>query len=316
MPGRDPLSLIVHAARLYHEQGLTQPEIAERLGVSQSRVSRWLKEAAERGIIRTIVLTPEGVYPELEESIRDKFGLRHVVVADANGDEHSILPALGSAAAIYLETTLSESARVGISSYSASIKATVQAMTPLKKRRADTIVQIMGGVGRPDIQVVATQTADRLARITGASPKFLPTPGLVSNPATRNALFDDNIVREVADEWLHLTDVLVGIGSLAPSELLQSSGNSVSQAEMEELRALGAVGDVAMRFFDADGAPVVSELDARVIGIGTEELMRIPRRIGIAGGARKLEAIRAALLGHWVDVLITDLATAEALVTE
>ncbi|GAA2250605.1 helix-turn-helix domain-containing protein [Herbiconiux moechotypicola] len=313
MQSRDPLSLIVHAAQLYHEQGLTQPEIAETLGVSQSRVSRWLKDAVERGIVRTVVFPPQGVFPEIEGRVRDRYGLRHVVVADARGDEQAILPALGSAASIYLESTLASGARVGISSYSAFVKAAVESMMPLRKRRLDKIVQVMGGVGRPDVQILATQTADRFARLTGADPVFLPAPGVVSQAATREALFKDDLVHVVAREWNALTDVLVGIGSLTPSPLIESSGNAVPEADIARLRSLGAVGDVAMRFFAADGSRIISELDERVIGISADQLRAVPRRIGIAGGARKLEAVRAAVSGGWIDVLITDAETGEAL---
>lgn len=312
----DSLSLMVQAARLYHEQKLTQPEVAQRLGVSQSRVSRWLKEAEAQGIVRTVVVAPEGVYPELEERIQDRFGLAHVLVADVRGDERMILPALGSTAAMYLESTLTDQACIGISSYSASVMAAVQAMSPLKKRRAKKVVQVMGGIGQPGAQVIATQIADRLARLTGAAAIFLPTPGIVSNPATREALMKDDVVGSVAADWPHLTDLILGIGSLAPSPLLQSSGNAVSEAEMDQLLALGAVGDVAMHFLDPEGAPVHSELDERVVGIDLPGLLRVPRRIAIAGGARKHQAIQAALRSGLVNVFITDADTADYLCVE
>lgn len=281
--------------------------------VSQSRVSRWLKEASEAGIIRTIVLAPEGVYPELEDAVREKYGLRHVIVVDAEDDEQSIMSALGGVAAGYLETTLTGDARVGISSWSETLLSTVNAMLPSPRKRAEHIVQVMGGIGRPEVQIKATQLTDRLARMTGAEPMFLPTPGLVSSVSARDALFDDPIVADTASEWGRLTVALFGIGSVTPSPLLRVSGNSISDEEMASLRELGAVGDVAMRFFDADGQLVQSELNSRVVGIGVEELRAIPRRVGIAGGARKLEAIRGAVRGGWIDVLITDVRTANGL---
>jgi DNA-binding transcriptional regulator LsrR (DeoR family) len=48
-------------ARLYHEHGVRQPEIAPRLHVSQARISRLLKRAEQEGIVRTTVVVPEGV---------------------------------------------------------------------------------------------------------------------------------------------------------------------------------------------------------------------------------------------------------------
>jgi DNA-binding transcriptional regulator LsrR (DeoR family) len=314
--GRGATAMIVQVARLYYEQGLTQPAIAERLRISQSRVSRWLKEATERGIVRTVVLAPDGVFPELEEALVAKFQLRQALVVDASGDEQSIMSALGATTAAYLESTLEGGARVGFSSWSSTLLATVDSMMPLKRKKAESIVQVMGGVGRPEVQVKATQLTHRLAMLTGAEPKFLPTPGIVSSRSARDALFQDPHVADIAREWEHLTDVLIGIGSVTPSPLLTASGNSVSDADLASLRSLGAVGDVAMRFFDVDGNLIDSELNDRVVGIGVDELRRIPRRVGIAGGERKFEAIRGAVRGGWIDVLITDLVTAQRLVDD
>jgi DNA-binding transcriptional regulator LsrR (DeoR family) len=110
-----------------------------------------------------------------------------------------------------------------------------------------------------------------------------------------------------------VTLALVGIGTVEPSKLLASSGNIFSPAELDLLREQGAVGDVCLRFFDASGAPVITTLNERVIGMELEQLRQVKRAVGIAGGQRKVEAIRGAALGGWVNVLITDRFTAEKL---
>lgn len=311
-PGR--LSLLTKIARMYHEQGVRQPEIAERLHVSQSRVSRLLKEAALLGVVRTIVVAPEGVHSDLEEVVRDKFGLADVVVAEpATHGDTSLLAALGAAGAAYLETTLTGAERVGISSWSSTLLATVDSMTPRTVGTASEIVQVIGGVGNPAVQVQATHLTDRFSRVTGGTPKFFPAPGIVGSRAARDALLEDPYIHELTEEWKNLTVLLAGIGSLEPSTLLRDSGNAISESDMERLRKLGAVGDVCLRFFDVDGRLVETELHDRVLGISSHDLRLVPRKVGIAGGERKFAAIRAAVLGHWVDVLITDLATAQGL---
>jgi DNA-binding transcriptional regulator LsrR (DeoR family) len=310
----DRMSLLTKIARMYHEQGMRQPEIADRLHISQSRVSRFLKEAVNLGVVRTIVVPPAGVYPELEETIRDQYGLLDVVVVESAGKEDSaIISALGSAGAAYLETTLNATDRVGISSWSATLLATVDSMAPRTVRTASEIVQVIGGVGKPGVQVKATHLTDRLARVTGATPRFFPAPGIVASVAVRDALLADSYVRDLATAWKDLSVVLAGIGSLQPSPLLKDSGNAVSESDMDALRLHGAVGDICLRFFDAQGNLVDTELDKRVVGISSEDLRAVPRTVGIAGGERKFEAIRAAVRGHWVDVLITDLDTARRL---
>ncbi|NRB55543.1 MAG: hypothetical protein HRU39_06115, partial [Salinicola sp.] len=111
----------------------------------------------------------------------------------------------------------------------------------------------------------------------------------------------------------HLTVALLGIGTLEPSRFLARSGNTFSDTELADLAASGAVGDVCLRFFDAQGRLVDHPLNQRVVAISPETLQRVPRLIGVAGGAQKIEAIRAAALGGWIRVLVTDTFTAERL---
>jgi DNA-binding transcriptional regulator LsrR (DeoR family) len=109
---------------------------------------------------------------------------------------------------------------------------------------------------------------------------------------------------------------LVGVGSLPPSRLLTESGNAVAPEDQTALLAAGAVGDICNRFFDAAGEPVPSELDTRVVGIDPRTLRAIPRRVGLAGGESKHRAIRAAVRGGWINVLLTDIVTARALLAD
>lgn len=311
----EQLRLMTRVARLYHEQGMRQPRIAEELHISQPRVSRLLNQAAKLGIVRTVVVPPDGVFADLEEEIAARYGLRDVVVVDVEGEAEAVIPALSAATAVYLETTLMEGDRLGISSWSATLLASVEAMRSRPGGRfLEEVVQLVGGVGDPRVQVQATRLMGRLSDMTGAEPVFMSAPGLVANSAAREAISADPKVASVAEAWQRLTTAIVGIGSLEPSPLLRQSGNIFSLEDQEKLRALGAVGDICLHFFDKDGALLDTELNDRVIGISPDVYAAIPRRIGVAGGYRKHAAIKAALLGKWVDVLITDLGVASRLV--
>ncbi len=312
-PTQDELRLLGKVARMYHERGLRQPQIAAELSLSQPRVSRLLKQAAALGIVRTVVVMPEGVHTEVEDELEARFGLRDVVVVDTAGSGDDVLPALGTSTATYLDVTLTGGHVLGVSSWSETLLGAVRRMPSKRVRRVDRVVQLVGGFGLPGVQIEATGLTNDLAQATGASPTFVTAPGLVDSPSVRRAILKDRSVADVITAWNELTDVLVGIGSVEPSPLLARSGNAMRPEDQDELRALGAVGDVCFRFFDKDGRLVRSSLDQRVIGITPEQLLAVPRRIGVAGGARKTAAIRAALLGGWVNVLITDLATAQQL---
>jgi DNA-binding transcriptional regulator LsrR (DeoR family) len=233
--------MLTKVARMYHEQGLRQPEIASRLHLSQSRVSRLLKEAVDLGIVRTVVIPPSGVYSDIEDAIRDRYGLADVVVTEVSGEgDSAMLAALGSAGASYLEATLTGSDHVGISSWSATLLATVDSMQPRTVRSAVKVVQMIGGVGSANVQVQATHMADRLAQVTGASTTFLPAPGIVASSGVRDALLSDPSIHDVPPEWDDLTVGLVGIGSLEPSPLLESCGHAGAQQDPDGRRAASA----------------------------------------------------------------------------
>ena len=305
--------LMTKVARLYHEQGLSQPNISSRLHISQSRVSRLLSKATEVGIVRTTVVNTAGVYAELEDELEKKYAVSEIVIVDTADSEEQILKSLGSAAAHYLESTLTGGDKIGISSWSATLLSTVEAMRPKVSKGADEVVQVIGGVGESNAQAHAVRLAGRLAEVTGARVSYLPAPGLVSTPEAARALFTNQNISSVLNSVGELTLLLVGIGSIEPSKLLKESGNSLSEKERKELTKLGAVGDVCMRYFDENGKSLKTNLDKRIIGISADQLKKISRRVAVAGGARKHKAIRAALEGGWINVLITDHKTAKKL---
>jgi DNA-binding transcriptional regulator LsrR (DeoR family) len=314
MSRTDELRMMTRVAQLYHEDRLKQAEISERLNVSQATVSRLLKRAEDEGVVRVTIVAPRGAYPALETALRQRYGLREAIVADCFEDrEDSILSAIGAAAAYYFESTLGDGEVIGISSWSASLLRMVDAIRPMKRPRAERVVQILGGLGNPAVQSHATQLTTRLAVLTGAEPQLLPAQGVVSTSAARLVMLGDAYVRAATDQFSRMTIALVGIGALQPSVMLANSGNAFTDAELSDLARRGAVGDISLRFFDKDGAPVHGPLDERVIGVTLEELKRTPRVLAVAGGARKVEAIRACLTGGLVNVLVTDRFTAEKL---
>ena len=307
--------LLTKVARMYHERGVRQADIATALNISQAKVSRLLKRAESVGIVRTIVTVAPGVHAELEEQLEEKYGLAEAVVVDVDpdADEKELLASLGAGAAGYLEATLSGADRIGVSSWSQTILAMVDRMRPFTVRGATEVVQLLGGVGAPEAQSHSNRILGELARTLGAEPVYVQAPGVVGDPAIRDSLLQDPSMQEVARHWNDLTMAIMGIGSIEPSDVLATSGNAFAAEEREGLLSQGAVGDICHRIFRADGTLVRGELDDRIIAIPVENLMRIPRRVGVAGGERKLEAIHGALAGGWVTTLVTDLRSAEAL---
>jgi DNA-binding transcriptional regulator LsrR (DeoR family) len=313
----DQLRLISRVVGLYYQEGLNQPDIARRLSLSQARVSRLIKQGLDLGIVQISIKVPEGIFSDLEYAIEKKYGIREAVVTDGlqSDDPRSLFKSLGGAAAFWLENHIGDYEVVGVSSWSETLFAAVEAMrTPAAPRKTAYIVQLLGGLGVSASISFATRLTESMARIVGAQAVFLLVPGICESEEARDVLLEDVSCRRVFELYDRATMLLVGIGSLSPSRLLRESRNETTSMDQEELRSLGAVGDICLRYFDKNGAMIQSKFDRRVIAISPEQIRKINNTVVVGGGGGKLEAIRAALLGKWVDTLITDSNTASRLV--
>ncbi|MBO0903003.1 sugar-binding domain-containing protein [Jiella sonneratiae] len=310
------MRLMGRVAQLYFLEKQTQSQISRRLNISQATISRLLKRAQEEDVVRITINAPRGTFFDLESALRERFGLSEAIVVEASEPtEDSILSAIGAATAHFIETTLREGEVVGLSSWSASLLRTVENMHP-PRVSASRVIQLLGGTGNPAVEKHATHLTLRMAQITGAKPQLLAAPGLTKSPESRAILLEDPFVQETMAQFADVTLALVGIGALEPSQMLADSGNRLLPGELHELGEAGAVGDMGLRFFDCAGVQVRSSCDERIIGIDLPQIAAIPRVVGVAGGLRKVAAIRAAMLGGFISVLVTDNHTAAALAAD
>ncbi|MFB9375921.1 sugar-binding transcriptional regulator [Kineococcus gynurae] len=300
-------------ARLYHVRGLRQSEIAERLHISQSRVSRLLSQAEAAGVVRTIVVLPTGLHSDLEDDLEQRFGLReaHVVEAVAD-DEDELARDLGHVASSVLAANPLRATTVGYTSWSRTLRHCVEALAP-GGSHAERVVELLGDLGSPALQHEAAQSTEHLAHLLGATPLYLRTPGVLLDAGTRAALLDHNAHAQRSLSAMDDLDVaLVGIG---PARTAPPLGGDTffTDEQFARARELGAVGEVCLRFLDADGHVLSTPFDDLVVGVTAEQLASAGTRFAVAGGQGKHAAILAALRGRWVDVLVTDTGTAEAL---
>jgi DNA-binding transcriptional regulator LsrR (DeoR family) len=309
----DELRLMTKVARLYYSMHLRQTQIADQLDISQATISRLLKRAQDEQIVRINISTPTGTFSDIEEELERIYNLKEAIVVDSVDNDEQILRDIGTATAYYLEQTIKPNEVIGLSSWSKTLMATVDAMNPLAKQAGVQVVQVLGGMGNPAVEHHAGHLVRRLAVLVQGQAIFLPAPGVVVSAETRQLYLQDPYVAEAIETFRKITLCLVGIGSVEPSDMLASSGNVFSTEELDALREKGAVGDICMRFFNASGCPIQNGLNERVIGLELEQLGRIKRCVGVAGGKRKIAAIRGAIRGGYINVLITDIHTARAL---
>lgn len=311
----DAQRLMIKVARLYHTHEMRQTDIAKRLQISQSRVSRLLAQAEDASIVRTVVAVPPHVHAELEERVEALYGLSEVHIIDAVSDnEEELGKDLAHTMATLLQDVAFEVRTIALTSWSKTMRTMIDVMLPMRTR-CKHVIETLGDLGPPSLQHATARSTQQFAALTGAQPVFLRTPGVAASLEMKELLLSGDPHAREALQMLDSVDLaLVGIGADEVDPDLRPGDNFFTDEQFARVRELGAVGEVCLHFLDADGNPIDSELEDLVVGITREQLRNARHRWAVAGGARKHRAIRAAAAGGWVDTLVTDAATARFLV--
>jgi DNA-binding transcriptional regulator LsrR (DeoR family) len=296
---------LVRASRLYYELGETQHAIAEQLGVTRPQVSRLLKRARAEGIVEIRIVDRTEVESPAADALRTRFGLDAVHLAPTiAGPDDLTRRMVGRLAAEVLRAALRTGAIVGIGD-GASVAATAAALEETATPVAITVMPLCGGYWSTGPE---REPYRRVADALGGQARGLMAPGLVDDAATKRALVAHAGVRTIVELWDRLDVALFGIGGPAWNASLVGDGVE------RDLEAAGAVGEVLVAPFDLEGQFACPALRKRVIAFDARRLARIPVAIGVAAGEAKVRPILGALRAGVVPTLVTDVATAEAVV--
>lgn len=177
-----------------------------------------------------------------------------------------------------------------------------------------TIVPLVGGLGQvaPSFQV--HEITRLIASACGGRQESFYVPALIQEADLKTRLLDSADVRRLTNIWNQITIALVGIGNIDfDTEMVMLFADYLDSKTRDRLKKAHAVGDICMRFFNQDGEPIPSVLEG-VMGIELAQLMRIPKVVGVAGGADKASAIMGAIRGKFITALITDESAAQAII--
>lgn len=306
------IELVYKIARLYYEKGLTQQEIANRYGISRIKVSRMLARAIQEKLVLIKIIEPESPFSELEHLLEERYGLDEVVIADSsNEDEKEILEHIGIAGANYISERLQGHETIGLT-WGRALYSLVNHLPSIHLPELK-VVQMLGGLGEPEAAFHGAELARRMAQFFGSRPRLIHSPAIIKSASLCKELKNDNQVKTTLQLAASADMAIFGMGNFDDRAPLVRSKNIMSQADIDMLKTYQVVGDISLRFFDGHGNYMVTDLDERIVGLTSEEIMRIPRKIGLAGGVSKFKTIAAAVKGRLIDVLITDHFTAKRL---
>lgn len=321
--GRAPedLRLALRAATLYYLEGLTQAEIAARLGVSRPTAGRLVARAKARGLVRIDIVVPpdlrDDLHAEEERELEARFGLTEVVVAGHGADvgapgRPAAFASVGRAAAALLMRRLAPDDVLGFTWGPEQVAVATSLSPGVASCRA--VVQLDGAMSSAAYQTGVELILGRCADALRATTIRLPAP-LYADPSTVASMRNDSVISRTLEAGRRADVMLFGVGAVSTSTTL-FEGSYLDSRMLDDQISAGAVGEIGGRFFDADGRPVETELQQRAVSVPLEDVRACKKTILIASGASKHQATLAALRGELARLLVCDIDCARWLLTQ
>jgi DNA-binding transcriptional regulator LsrR (DeoR family) len=303
--------LCIRAAWLHYAAGLTQGEVAKRLGIPSVKAHRLVARANRLGLVRVSIDGDIAECIRLEEAIAEKYGLSSCEVAPDLDDEPLPLRTLAIAGSRHLRLAM-ESGEHGVIGFGhGRTLAACVSMLPKMSVPDLKLVSLLGGLTRR----YATTPFDvihRLAERTGAEAYVLPLPFYANTVEDRAVFLEQRGVAPIVAMGVQASLRLVGIGTMEGDASLLSTG-MIEREEFEDAKRSGGAGEVLGHIFSLSGKLIENGLSARTLSMAPADIGR-QRTIAIAGGRSKVDAIKAVLASGLICGIITDERTAKALV--
>lgn len=311
---------LIKAAELYYRDGLSQQEIAQKLHTSRTSISRALIQARNEGYVQIRIQYPEQSNLGLERELEEKYGLTEALVAvpayDQSSDQEVAFQAVD-----YTLRVLKKNMVLGMT-WGRAMHGFVEQLAQDERLRSLSFrnVKIVPFLGTPgvtqldswDATTYSNTLATKVGNLLHCASYNLSAPMYVDGEKEKELIEGIDEISKV----LHMAETadmaLIGIGSMQKDSSIIKAGIRTEE-EYKELIQKGAVGEIVGRIYDKNGQTVDEDLQRKMIGISLDKIAKIPVRVGISYGKDKIEAIKGAIAGGLVNVLVTDVPTAELL---
>ena len=305
-------SLAIRAAWLHYVGGLTQAAVAKHLGVPSVKAHRLIARAVAEGAVKVTIDGDIVECVELEAQLAARYGLTFCEVAPDLDEVGLPIRTLGMAGAGFLRRQIEQGHApvIGLG-HGRTLAAMVQHLPRIEAPDLK-FVSLLGGLTR-NYSANPHDVMHRIAERTGARAYVMPVPFFANTAEDREVLLAQRGVAEVFAMANAAPLKLVGIGTAEADAQLVASG-MIEPKEIKAIQAAGGVGELLGHFFNAQGQILQTPLTARTLAVSFDAVG--DQIVAIAGGPDKVQAIRAVLSSRRLRGLITDEATARALVDD
>lgn len=306
--------LMVRAAWLYHVEGLTQGEIADRLNLTRRRVNEMLAAALKSGVVVVSFNSQLAGCAALEANLREKFGLDDAVVVPSPTDAAQTPSVLGRAAAGYLNRFIQakKPRSIGVG-WGTTLKETVNFLAPLNMPDVE-VHSMMGGLTHGE-EINTFEIVRRFAGVLNAKCRYFVAPVYAETPESRDAIISQTVFRKAFQRICDADIAFLSVGDVSERSLQVRYGLPEGTSA-EDLRRAHAVGDIVGRYLDRNGQPIDHSINSQVLAPEFEHLRQIPCRVVASGGTHKHDILYAVAHAGLATVVVTDEESAEAMLSK
>lgn len=305
-------NLIYKAAYLYFIENRSQTQIAKEINVSTATVSRLLKLAQEQELVHIHIDQNIDSAIRLEQKLKELLPLKDIIVAP-NFSDRSPFDAVALECARYLQTKITPNTTLGISFGHTFVRA-LRYMNPCRKTNA-RYVMMHGILSAPDYEDQLQQALYILKNYMGGTSYVLTADAFIVNEQIWRYSMSKKNTKEVLGLYDELTMSIGSIGNAPISESNLITEHSIQHPEILDYlkQDPSILSEFCMRFYDQKGMECTTPFSQWTMAIGSEQYKRIPLKIIVASGLKKLPTLQAVMKGGMADVLIIDQNLAQAL---
>lgn len=302
-------ALRLRAAWLYYNQGLTQKDVAEKLGVSRTTVIRMLDEALKRSEVQIWINEGVGDCVELAVRLEKAYGLDEAVVVPAADSAEATAKGVGLALGQFLTEAIPDDCTIGVG-WGRTLTASLASFRPARRERVK-VVSLLGGVVEAH-HINPIEYTWRLASQLGAECYLFLAPLLVDSRETKRSLIEKCGLKTLFELAENMDIAVVSCGDIGPKSS-SLSRDFIARKELEELVAAGCVCDTMCNFLDVEGRTIDHPIRHRVMSIDLDTVSKARHIVLVSGGAHRAPAIRATIRRVGCNTLITDEGAAQAM---
>lgn len=289
-------------AWLYFQGGLTQREIAVELGMTRLRVNKIIGQVRDDGSVKIDVNLPLIDCIEIEQQLKQAFGLADAIVVPAVSDITEQQRTIGEAGGLMINGLI-EGRNLGIGiGWGYTLNFAARRLTA-RPTRDSWVVSLTGGFTRGSGSNTF-EIATAVARALDVECHYLTAPIYCSSMESRETLLHNEEIADVLARTEIAEVALVSCGDLSARSPIVSL--RIVKDHYDDLVRLGAVGEVLGCFLGEDGQPVRHFLNDSIMAMSLEALRLKPVSALVSGGVHKASIIHAILRGRYINRLVTD----------